>query len=219
MSRVRAAVDGLDAGLTETRRIIRDLTPTAVAEAGLEGSLRLLCDRAQQEGAAERVQFRLVGNHRPALDAQSATTLFRVAPRGTGVLRRRHRLRPRPNGPRLPLGLAPEIVGELVGQVVGLRTDLMQREVDVVRLMSDWHSNRSIAESLFLSEATIKTHLVRIYRKLGVATEPQPSPKPPAEASSTSRRSAGRAVSAVTLPPPGMIGTVIPGTAEGAARP
>jgi DNA-binding NarL/FixJ family response regulator len=66
------------------------------------------------------------------------------------------------------VGLAPEIVGELVGQVVGLRTDLTQREVDVVRLMSEGHSNRSIAESLFLSEATIKTHLVRIYRKLGV---------------------------------------------------
>ncbi|MEV4033646.1 response regulator transcription factor [Streptomyces umbrinus] len=65
------------------------------------------------------------------------------------------------------VGLAPEIVGELVGQV-GLRTDLTQREVDVVRLMSEGHSNRSIAESLFLSEATIKTHLVRIYRKLGV---------------------------------------------------
>lgn len=66
------------------------------------------------------------------------------------------------------MGLAPEIVGDLVGHVVGLRTDLTQREIDVVRLMSEGHSNRSIAESLFLSEATIKTHLVRIYRKLGV---------------------------------------------------
>jgi signal transduction histidine kinase len=78
-ARVRAAVDGLDAGLAETRRIIRDLTPTPVAEAGLEGSLRLLCERAQQEGSATRVQFRSVGNHRPELDAQSATALFRVA--------------------------------------------------------------------------------------------------------------------------------------------
>ncbi|MER5522485.1 response regulator transcription factor [Streptomyces sp. NPDC002763] len=66
------------------------------------------------------------------------------------------------------IGLAPEIVGDLVGQVAGLRTDLTQRETDVVRLMSEGHGNRSIAESLFLSEATIKTHLVRIYRKLGV---------------------------------------------------
>lgn len=76
---MRAAADGLDAGLAETRRIIHDLTPTAVAESGLEGSLRLLCERAQQEGAAERVQFRSVGPHRPELDAHAATTLFRVA--------------------------------------------------------------------------------------------------------------------------------------------
>jgi DNA-binding NarL/FixJ family response regulator len=34
--------------------------------------------------------------------------------------------------------------------------------------MADGHSNRAIAETLFLSEATVKTHLVRIYRKLGV---------------------------------------------------
>ncbi|WP_210588571.1 response regulator transcription factor [Streptomyces sp. GESEQ-35] len=66
------------------------------------------------------------------------------------------------------MGLAPEIVGDLVGQVVDLRSDLTQREKDVVRLMADGHSNRSIAGALFLSEATIKTHLVRIYRKLGV---------------------------------------------------
>ncbi|WP_210588572.1 histidine kinase [Streptomyces sp. GESEQ-35] len=78
-ARVRAAVDGLDAGLAETRRIIRDLTPATVAEAGLEGSLRLLCDRAQEEGTAVRVQFRSVGAHRPELGAQSATALFRVA--------------------------------------------------------------------------------------------------------------------------------------------
>ena len=37
-----------------------------------------------------------------------------------------------------------------------------------IRLMADGHSNRSIAQSLFLSEATVKTHLVRVYRKLGV---------------------------------------------------
>ncbi|WP_030674475.1 sensor histidine kinase [Streptomyces cellulosae] len=78
-ARMRAAADGLDAGLAETRRIIRDLTPTTIAEAGLEGSLRLLCERAQQEGTAARVRFRAVGTQRPELDAQSATTLFRVA--------------------------------------------------------------------------------------------------------------------------------------------
>lgn len=78
-TRVRAVVDGLDAGLTETRRMIRDLTPTVVAEEGLEGSLKLLCLRAQEDGTAVDVRFRSAGTHRPDLAEQAAITLFRVA--------------------------------------------------------------------------------------------------------------------------------------------
>lgn len=66
------------------------------------------------------------------------------------------------------LGLAAEVVGDLVGQVVSPAPELTQREREVVRLMADGHSNRSIADALYLAEATVKTHLVRIYRKLGV---------------------------------------------------
>lgn len=65
------------------------------------------------------------------------------------------------------IGLASEVVGHLVGRVVTPPAELSEREKEVIRLMADGHSNRSIAQSLFLSEATIKTHLVRIYRKLG----------------------------------------------------
>ncbi|MGW2047396.1 sensor histidine kinase [Streptomyces sp. NPDC001858] len=78
-TRLRTVADGLHANLAETRRIISDLTPAAVDEAGLEGALRLLCARAEAEGAAARVRFRSVGEPRPALDGQSAATLFRVA--------------------------------------------------------------------------------------------------------------------------------------------
>ncbi|MES5823972.1 response regulator transcription factor [Streptomyces sp. RG80] len=66
------------------------------------------------------------------------------------------------------LALAPEVVGELVGQVVGTDADLTGREVEVVRLAAEGLGNRAIAQALFLSEATVKTHLVRIYRKLRV---------------------------------------------------
>ena len=65
------------------------------------------------------------------------------------------------------IGLASEVVGHLVGRVVTPPAELSEREKEVIRLMADGHSNRSIAQTLFLSEATIKTHLVRIYRKLG----------------------------------------------------
>ncbi|WP_405976043.1 sensor histidine kinase [Streptomyces sp. NBC_00988] len=78
-TRVRAVADGLGANLTETRRMIRDLTPAAVAEAGLEDALRLLCARSRTEGAGARVQFRAVGAYQPVLDEHTATTLFRVA--------------------------------------------------------------------------------------------------------------------------------------------
>ncbi|MER6355346.1 sensor histidine kinase [Streptomyces sp. NPDC001634] len=78
-TRVRAVADGLDANLTETRRIIQGLTPSAVAEAGLEGSLRLLCAQAGKDGTGARVRFRSVGDDRPLLDEQAAATLFRVA--------------------------------------------------------------------------------------------------------------------------------------------
>ncbi|MFF4732675.1 response regulator [Streptomyces mirabilis] len=66
------------------------------------------------------------------------------------------------------MGLAAEIVGELVGQVVNPEQDLSHREIEVVRLLAEGHSNRAIAEALYLSEATVKTHLVRVYRKLKV---------------------------------------------------
>ncbi|MGW1273966.1 histidine kinase, partial [Streptomyces sp. NPDC002491] len=77
--RVRAAADGLDAGLAETRRIIHDLTPPAVVESGLEDSLRLLCGRAQQEGTAGCVTFRSAGARPAEVSVEAATTLFRVA--------------------------------------------------------------------------------------------------------------------------------------------
>ncbi|WP_328505407.1 response regulator transcription factor [Streptomyces sp. NBC_00391] len=61
------------------------------------------------------------------------------------------------------MGLAPEAAGHLADP----GTALSDREIEVVRLLALGHSNRSIAASLHLAEATIKTHLVRVYRKLG----------------------------------------------------
>lgn len=63
--------------------------------------------------------------------------------------------------------LAPEAAGHLAGHLADPGAALSDREIEVVRLLALGHSNRSIAASLHLTEATIKTHLVRVYRKLG----------------------------------------------------
>ena len=46
-------------------------------------------------------------------------------------------------------------------------TDLTPRESDVLRLIAAGRSNREIARALFVSEATVKTHINRIFAKTG----------------------------------------------------
>jgi DNA-binding NarL/FixJ family response regulator len=49
------------------------------------------------------------------------------------------------------------------------RTDLTQRETEVVRLVARGLSNREIAEVIGRSDETVKLHLKNIFSKLGVA--------------------------------------------------
>jgi ATP/maltotriose-dependent transcriptional regulator MalT len=50
---------------------------------------------------------------------------------------------------------------------------LTDRERSVLRHLADGRSNREIADALFIGEATVKSHLGRIYEKLGVANRVQ----------------------------------------------
>ncbi|MFD9327202.1 response regulator transcription factor [Streptomyces sp. NPDC060065] len=65
------------------------------------------------------------------------------------------------------MGLAPEATAQLLGGATGAGPVLSDRELEVIRFLAQGHSNRAIAAALHLAEATVKTHLVRIYRKLG----------------------------------------------------
>ena len=69
--------------------------------------------------------------------------------------------------------LAPTVAARLVhrlGSGSGRTLDpLTARELDVVRLVARGASNREIARDLRISEATVKTHLLHIFEKLGVA--------------------------------------------------
>ncbi|TDC44494.1 response regulator transcription factor [Actinomadura sp. KC345] len=65
--------------------------------------------------------------------------------------------------------LSPAIASHLVSRVRAPRDEsLTVRELEVLRLVARGNGNREIAAELFISEATVKTHLTHIYAKLDV---------------------------------------------------
>ncbi|KQY64431.1 MULTISPECIES: response regulator transcription factor [unclassified Nocardioides] len=64
--------------------------------------------------------------------------------------------------------LAPSIAQRLVRRTLRPDTSLSPRELEVLGLVADGLSNQQIGERLFLSQATIKSHLVHVFGKLGV---------------------------------------------------
>jgi DNA-binding NarL/FixJ family response regulator len=64
--------------------------------------------------------------------------------------------------------LSPAVAGRLVGRVRGPEPDgLRPRDVDLLRLVASGATNREAAAELFVSEATVKAYLLRIYAALG----------------------------------------------------
>jgi DNA-binding NarL/FixJ family response regulator len=64
--------------------------------------------------------------------------------------------------------LAPPVAARLLGRVRDKGPTLSQRETEILELLAEGLANRQISRRLFISEATVKTHLVHIYDKLGV---------------------------------------------------
>jgi DNA-binding NarL/FixJ family response regulator len=65
--------------------------------------------------------------------------------------------------------LSPSVANRLIGQVrKPQRGTLSPRELEVLRLVAAGATNREAASKLFISEASIKTHLLHVYAKLDV---------------------------------------------------
>jgi DNA-binding NarL/FixJ family response regulator len=67
------------------------------------------------------------------------------------------------------VALAPSIAAMLVRRVKKPAITLSARETEVLGLVASGMSNPAIATQLFLSEATVKTHLIHVFEKLGVS--------------------------------------------------
>jgi DNA-binding NarL/FixJ family response regulator len=65
--------------------------------------------------------------------------------------------------------LSPAVATRLMGQMRQPSSEpLSQRELEVLELIAQGSTNREAAKALFISEATVKTHLLHVYAKLGV---------------------------------------------------
>jgi DNA-binding NarL/FixJ family response regulator len=64
--------------------------------------------------------------------------------------------------------LAPPVAARLVTRLRAPVVDLTPREVEVLSLVARGLSNVEIGRALFIGEATVKTHLLRAFAKLGV---------------------------------------------------
>ena len=98
----------------------------------------------------------------PALEAGATGYLLKDAPRAELV----RAVRAAQRGESV---LAPSVATRLVSQLRTRSGDaLIDRELEVLTLIAQGETNRGAAARLFISEATVKTHLLHIYEKLGV---------------------------------------------------
>ncbi len=64
--------------------------------------------------------------------------------------------------------LNPDVAQRLYRRIRSPRVELSARETQIVGLVARGMSNRAVAKELFVTEATVKSHLVHVFSKLGV---------------------------------------------------
>ncbi|MBF4618184.1 response regulator transcription factor [Clavibacter sp. VKM Ac-2873] len=66
--------------------------------------------------------------------------------------------------------LAPAVASRLLARMRAPRVSLSSREIEVLRLVADGASNTDVAARLHITDATVKSHLVHVFSKLGVSS-------------------------------------------------
>jgi DNA-binding NarL/FixJ family response regulator len=137
-------------GLETTRRLVRD-HPTA--------RVIMLTAADDRESVATAVANGATGYLHKDVSREELCAAVASALEGKDLLE-----------PTLRRAMAERAVG---GRVADPSNSLTERELQVLRGMSQGKSNAEIGRSLFLSEDTVKTHARRLFRKLGVSDRAQ----------------------------------------------
>jgi len=154
---------------TEAVRLARELAPDVILMdlrmPGMDGVTAIT--ELVKTGVAARVlvltTYDTDGYVLPAIEAGATGYLLKDAPRAE-LLRA---VRAAAAGEAV---LSPAVAAKLMSRVRSPAAGpLSQRELEVLELVAAGTTNREAAARLFITEATVKTHLLNIYAKLGVS--------------------------------------------------
>jgi DNA-binding NarL/FixJ family response regulator len=170
------AVDGADA-VDQVRALRPDVVLMDIRMPGIDGieaTRRLVADPAVRSRILILTTFNEDEYLADALRSGAAGFLLKSCPPDELL----HAVRRTAEG---DTPLAPEITRRLVDEYLqrasrpkaGVLDALTERELDVLTLIGRGRTNASIAESLYLSEATVKTHINRIFSKLALRDRTQ----------------------------------------------
>ena len=67
------------------------------------------------------------------------------------------------------------VIGPTTAELESATRELTKRELEILRLVAEGHSNSQLARMLWVTEQTVKFHLSNIYRKLSVANRTEAS--------------------------------------------
>jgi DNA-binding NarL/FixJ family response regulator len=127
------------------------------------GAIRALAEHGVQSNVLVLTTFDGDADVKPAIEAGATGYLLKDAPRDE--LLRAVRLAARGESV-----LSPTVASRLMAHVRAPAEDpLSERELEVLALIARGGTNRDAARQLFISEATVKTHLLHIYAKLDVS--------------------------------------------------